>query len=74
MNSNVPAKSPKNYYLRILYDPFLDCVILQLDQRCSDHVNPGMRLSLLLPVNVVTANFCEVEQAVNPFLPYYRRH
>ena len=28
-----------------------------------------MRLSSLLPANVVTANFCEVEPAVNLFLP-----
>ena len=33
MRSNVPAESPKNYYLRNLYYPFVDSVILQLDQR-----------------------------------------
>ena len=32
MRSNVPARSPKNYYLLNLYYPFLDGVILQLDQ------------------------------------------
>ena len=37
MRSNVPAESLKNYYLRNLYYPFLDRVILQLDQRFSDH-------------------------------------
>ena len=29
MRSNVPAESPKNYYLHNLYYPFLDSVILQ---------------------------------------------
>ena len=69
MRSNVPAESPKNYYLRNLYYPFLDSVILQLDQRFSGHAKAVMRLSSLLPANVVTANFCEVEPAVNLFLP-----
>ena len=69
MRSNVPAKSPKNYYLRNLYHPFLDSVILQLDQRFSGYAEAVMRLSSLLPVNIVTGNFCEVEPAVNQFLP-----
>ena len=69
MSSNVPAESPKNYYLCNLYYPFLDSVILQLDQRFSGHAEAVMRLSSLLPANVVTANFCEVEPAVNLFLP-----
>ena len=37
MLNNVPADSPKNYYLRNLYYPFLDSVILQLNQQFSDH-------------------------------------
>ena len=69
MRTNVPAETPKNYYLRNLYYPFLDSVILQLDQRFSGHAETVMRLSSLLPANVVTANFCEVEPAVNLFLP-----
>ena len=69
MRSNVSAKSPKNYYLRNLYYSFLDSVILQLDQRLSGHAEAVTRLNLLLPANVVTANFCEVEPAVNLFLP-----
>ena len=56
MHSNVPAESPKNYYLRNLYKPFLANVILQLDQRFSGHAKAVMRLSLLLPPNAVTAN------------------
>ena len=69
MRSNVPAQSPKNFYLRNLYYPFLDSVILQLDQQFSDHAEAVMRLSSSLAANAVTANFCEVEQAVNLFLP-----
>ena len=69
MRSNVPAQSPKNFYLRNLYYPFLDSVILQSDQRFSDHAEAVMRLSSSLAANAVTANFCEVEQAVNLFLP-----
>ena len=42
MRSNVPAESPKNYYLRNLYYPFLDSVILQLDQRISGHAEAVM--------------------------------
>ena len=75
MRSNVPADSPKNYCLRNLYYPFLDSVILQLAQRFSDHAEAVMRLSSLFPANVVTANFyCEVEPAVNLFLPLLKRH
>ena len=37
MRSNVPEESPKNYYLRNLYYPFLGSVILQLDQRIHSH-------------------------------------
>ena len=69
MRSNATAESPRNYYLRNLYYPFLDSVILQLDQRFPGHAETVMQLSSLLPVNVVTANFCEVEPAVNLFLP-----
>ena len=32
MRSNVLAEPPKSYYLRNLYNPFFDSVILQLDQ------------------------------------------
>ena len=67
MHSKIPAELPKNFYLCNLYYLFLDSVILQLDQRLSGHV--VMQLSLLLPANVATANFCEVEPAVNLFLP-----
>ena len=67
MCSNVPAESPKNYYLRRLNCPFLDCVILQLDQQFSGHVEAVMRSNSLLPAKVVTANFCGVEPAVNLF-------
>ena len=45
MRSNVPAQSSKNYFLRNLYYPFLDTVILQLDQRFSGHAEAVMRLS-----------------------------
>ena len=48
---------------------FLDSVISQLDQQFSGHAEAVMRLSLLLLANVVAANFCEVEPAVNLFLP-----
>ena len=68
MRSNVSTESPKNYYLRILYYPFLDSLILQLNQRFSGYAEAVMRLSSLLPANVVTLNFCEVELAVNLFL------
>ena len=37
MRGNVPAESPRNYYLPKLYCPFLDSVILQLDQRFCGH-------------------------------------
>ena len=69
MRSNVSAESPKNYFLRNLYYPFLDSVILQLDEQFSGHSKPVMRLSSLLQANVVSANFCKVEPAVNLFLP-----
>ena len=69
MRRNVPAESPKNYYLRNFYYPFLDSVILQLDLRFSGHAEAVIRLGSLLAANVVTANFCEVEPAVNLFLP-----
>ena len=44
-------------------------MILQLDVRFSDHAETVMRLSSLLLANVVSANFYEVEPAVNRFLP-----
>ena len=42
-------------------------MIFQLDQQFSDHAEAVMRLSSLLPANVVTANFCKVEPTVNSF-------
>ena len=61
MRSNVLAESPENYYLRNLYYPFLCSVILQLNQQFSGHADAVLRLSSLLPVNVVSINFCQVE-------------
>ena len=69
LRCNIPAELLKNYYLRNFYYLFLDSVILQLDQRFSGHAEAVMQLSSLLPANVVTANFCDVEPAVNLFLP-----
>ena len=57
MRCNVSAESPKNYYLRNLYYPFLYSVILLLDQRFSGHAEAVMRLSSLFSAKVVTANF-----------------
>ena len=68
MLSNVPAESPKKCCIRNLYYPFLDSVILQLDQRFSAHAEAVMRLTSLLLATVVTANFREIEPAVNLFL------
>ena len=69
MHSNVPAESSKNNYFRNLYYPFFDSLILRLDQLFSGHAEAVKRLSLLLPANVVTANICKVEPAVNLFIP-----
>ena len=69
MRSNISAESSINYYLHNHYYPFSDSVILQLDQRFSGYAEAIMRLSSLLPVDVATANFCEVEQAGNLFFP-----
>ena len=65
----VKHQTMRSKYLRNLYYPILDSVILQLDQKVSDHAEAVMRLSSLLSANVVTANFCELEPAVNLFLP-----
>ena len=69
MRSNILTESLMNYYLRNLYYIFLGSVILQLYQRFSGHAEAVMRLSSLFSANVVTAKFCEVEPAVNLFLP-----
>ena len=69
MCRNIPTELPTNYYLRNLYYPFLDRVILQLDQRFPGHAEAVKRLNSFLPANVVMANFCEFELAVNLFLP-----
>ena len=73
MRSNEPAQSP----IRIIV--FATSTIptfgqsdnnLQVNQQFSGHAQAVMRLSSLLPANVVTANFCEVEPAVNLFLSF----
>ena len=69
IHSNVQAETPENYYLGNLYYPFLDRVILQRDQRFSGHAEATMRLSSILSINVVAANFFEIEPAVNVFVP-----
>ena len=45
MRNNLPIESPKNYYLHKLYYPFLNSVILQLDQQFSGHAEAVMRLN-----------------------------
>ena len=67
MRDNVPAELPKNY-LQNLCSPFMDSVILQLDQRFSGHADAVIRPISKLPANVVTAIFCKVEPTVNLFL------
>ena len=59
MRSNVPAESPKNYFLRNLYYPFFYGVILLLDQRFSVNAEAALRLSSLITPSQC-ANFCEV--------------
>ena len=74
MRSNAPVESPRNYYLRNLYYPFLDGVIVQLDQRfflvmlklLYDWVRYSQPM-LLLPI------FVTLNQQSICFFPYYRR-
>ena len=60
MRNNLPAESPKNYYLLNLYYSFFNSVILQFDQQFSGHAKAIMQLSSLHPVNVVSANYHEI--------------
>ena len=69
IRSNVPTESSDNCYPRNLYYPFLDSVILQLDQQFSGHAEDIMRLSSLLPANVVTVNFVKLNQQSICFFP-----
>ena len=69
MRNNTPAGTPKLYYLRNLYYPFLDNIISQLEQRFSDHAKTVMQLSLLLPANIATVDFRDIEPAVILYLP-----
>ena len=64
MRSNATAESPGNHYLRNLHHLFLDSLVLQLGQQFSGLAEVVMRLSSLLPANVVSASFCKVEPAV----------
>ena len=48
----------------------MDSVILLLDQQLPGHAEAVMRLSSLLSANVVTANFCEVDQQSICFFPF----
>ena len=67
MHRNVSAESSKNNYICNLHYPFLDSVMLQLDQLFSGHAEAVMRLSSLFLANA--ANFCEVKPALNLFIP-----
>ena len=69
MRNNTPAGTPKLYYLRNLYYPFLDNIISQLEQRFSDHAKTVMQLSSLLPANIATVDFRDIEPAVILYLP-----
>ena len=71
MPSNVPAESPKNYYLCNLYYSFLDSVhdFAVGSTRFPGYAEAVMRLTTFIPANVVIANFCEIEPVVNLFLP-----
>ena len=69
MRFNVPADSPKNYYFCNLYYPFRNSVILRLYQRFSGHAEAVVRLSSITPSQCCCNQFCEVEPAVNLFLP-----
>ena len=50
MRGNVPAEIPKKYYLRKLFCPVFNSIILQLDQRFSGHAEADMRLNLVQPM------------------------
>ena len=69
MRNNTPAGTPKLYYLQNLYYPFLDNIISQLEQRFSDHAKTVTQLSSLLPANIATVDFRDIEPAVILYLP-----
>ena len=58
MCSNVPAESFKNYYLRNLTYPFFKQCGFAVRSTIFGPAKAVLRLSLLFPANVVTANFC----------------
>ena len=47
--NNVPASSPKEYFLLAVFIPYLDCLIQQLDLRFSDLTIQGLRALCLIP-------------------------
>ena len=48
--SNVPARSPKEYFKLAVFIPYLDCLIQQLDLRFSDLTIQGLRALCLIPL------------------------
>ena len=67
MHSNEPAETSKNYYLRNLYCPFLDCDFAARSTKFFGHAEAITRRSSILPTNIVTANFCKIEPEDNVF-------
>ena len=54
--NNVPATSPKEYFKRSIYIPYLDSLIQQLDMRFSGLARQSVQAMCLIPSNLSELN------------------
>lgn len=66
---NVPADSSEEYFRRVIWIPFLDDILSQLDQRFLQHRDTAFRLSLLLPRSLEN-----VHDAIRPLTDIYAEY
>jgi len=69
--SNVPADTPKIYFKRMVYIPFLDSIIQQFSMRFGSLATQAVRAIKLIPANVVNEDNLS-ESSFHDIVNYYK--
>ena len=72
LRSNVPASTPEEYWRRTVFVPFLDTLILQMEERFTALARKAVQALLLLPKNLhklTDATISDLREAFRSDLP-----
>ncbi|KAJ8885856.1 hypothetical protein PR048_012062 [Dryococelus australis] len=68
--NNVEASTPREYYRRVVFVPYLDEILMHLKDKFSKHKNILLGLECLLPQNAVRKQFIDIERTIEFYKDY----